>query len=172
MRLTVLFVVLIVIGCNKKTDNIPQAKIAVDTFSQNLIEEKPEDTTTVSFSKTLTGYGYSYTLKGRQNINDGINFKSIDIFHQKKLHQRIIFDTVSVLNESEAYFNVSQDVNFDGFKDLEVINQVGNYWSSSSFWLYNKKTKKYDYYKPMDTIINPVVDKKIKQLHQLIMSVR
>ena len=104
MRLTVLFVVLIVIGCNKKTDNIPQAKIAVDTFSQNISEEEPEDTTTVSFSKTLTGNGYSYILKGRQNINDGINFKSIDIFHQKKLHQRIIFDTVSVLNESEAYF--------------------------------------------------------------------
>ncbi len=164
MRLTVLFAVLIMIGCNKKTDNIPQAKIAVDTFSQNLIEEEPEDTTTVSFSKTLTGNGYSYTLKGRQNINDGINFKSIDIFHQKKLHQRIIFDTVSVLNESEAYFNVSQDVNFDGFKDLEVINQVGNYWSSSSFWLYNKKTKKYDYYKPMDTIVNPVVDKKNKTI--------
>ncbi len=85
MRLTVLFAVLIVIGCNKKTDNIPQAKIAVDTFSQNLIEKEPEDTTTVSFAKTLTGNGYSYILKGRQNINDGINFKSIDIFHQKKL---------------------------------------------------------------------------------------
>ncbi|MCY1692767.1 hypothetical protein OVA29_21890 [Exiguobacterium sp. SL14] len=93
-------------------------------------------------------------------------------FIRRNFIRELFFDTVSVLNESEAYFNVSQDVNFNGFKDLEVINQVGNYWSSSSFWLYNKKTKKYDYYKPMDTIVNPVVDKKIKQLHRLIMSVQ
>jgi hypothetical protein len=164
MKYVVFFGFLTMIGCNKKPENL-QVKITVDTISQNPIKEKePKDTTTVPFSKTLTGNGYSYVLKGRQETNEVINFKSINIFFKKKLHQKIIFDTVSVLREAEAYFDVSKDVNFDGYNDLEVINQVGNYWSSSSFWLYDKKLKKYEYYKPMDTIINPVVDSKSKSI--------
>lgn len=163
MKYVVFFVILILVGCNKKPENLSKAKIAVDTIS-HIINEEPKDTTTVPFSKTLMGNGYSYVLMGRQEMNEVINFKSLNIFEKKKLHQKIIIDTVSVLSEAEAYFDVNKDVNFDGYNDLEVINQVGNYWSSSSFWLYNKKTKRYDYYKPMDTIVNPLVDKKNKAI--------
>jgi hypothetical protein len=163
MKYIVFFVFLIIIGCNKKPENF-QVKITVDTIAQNAIKEEPKDTTTVPFSKTLTGNGYSYVLKGRQETNEVISFKSINIFFKGKLHQKIIFDTVSVLRETEAYCSVSEDVNFDGYNDLEVVNQVGNYWSSSSFWLYDKKAKKYEYYKPMDTIVNPVVDSKNKSI--------
>jgi len=162
MKYTVFFVFLI-IGCNKKPEHF-QAKITVDTISRNPIKEEPKDTTTVPFSKMLTGNGYSYVLEGRQETNEVINFKSITVFFKGKIHQKIIFDTVSVLHEAEVYFDVSKDVNFDGYNDLETVNQVGNYWSSSSFWLYDKKVKKYKYYKPMDTIVNPVIDSKRRSI--------
>lgn len=162
MKYVVFFVVFSMIGCSKKPENLSQKKSTLDTISQNPVKEEPKDTVTVHFSKMLTGNGYEYVLEGRQEANEVINFKSINIFYKRKLHQKIIFDTVSVLREAEAYFDVTKDVNFDGYKDLEIVNQVGNYYSSSSFWLYDKKTKKYDYCKSMDTIVNPVVDSKNK----------
>jgi hypothetical protein len=162
MKYVVFFVVLTLIACNKNAEKLPQVNITVDTISQNPMKEEPKDTATVPFSKSLEGDRYFFILEGRKETNDVINFKSINIFYKKELHQKIIFDTVSVLNESEAYFDISKDVNFDGYKDLEVVNQVGNYWSTSSFWLYDKKSRKFNYYKPMDTIINPKVDTRNK----------
>lgn len=162
MKYVVFFVVLTLIACNKNAEKLPQVNITVDTISQNPMKEEPKDTATVPFSKSLEGDRYFFILEGRKETNDVINFKSINIFYKKELHQKIIFDTVSVLNESEAYFDISKDVNFDGYKDLEVVNQVGNYWSTSSFWLYEKKSRKFNYYKPMDTIINPKVDTRNK----------
>lgn len=163
-RLLIIFVLFI--SCNKKKTKKYSTKESdfdsIQKLSYN--DEVEEDTTTIPFSKSLDGNGYFYQLEGTKNANGSINFKSINIFYKRELHQKIIIDTVSVLSEAEAYFDVNKDVNFDGYNDLEVINQVGNYWSSSSFWLYNKKTKKYDYYKPMDTIINPLVDKKNKAI--------
>lgn len=123
-----------------------------------LQEEEDVDIATIPFSKTLRGNGYVYTLEGIKRSNETIDFKSIEIFDKGILHQKIIVDTISVLNEGEAFFSINQDINFDGLNDIELVNQAGNYTSSSSFWLYNKNTRKYEYYKPLDTIINPKID--------------
>lgn len=154
------FILIILSSCSKKEAAEKNHIEDKDSLVQNIEihTQEEEDTASIPFSQSLKENGYLYTLKGLESPNGAINFKSINIFYRNKLHQKIIFDTVSVLNEREVVFNVDKDANFDGFNDVELINWAGNYAYSSSFWLYNQKTKKYDYYKPLDTIQNIKID--------------
>ncbi|MFP3833427.1 XAC2610-related protein [Chryseobacterium sp. SIMBA_028] len=153
-----LFIGILFIGCGKKTTAKKENRTNEDSIIKPLQVEESIDTTAIPFSKTLKGNGYVYTLEGIKRSNETIDFKSIGIFDKEILHQKIIVDTISVLNEGEAFFGVNQDINFDGLNDIELVNQAGNYTSSSSFWLYNKSTRRYERYKPLDTIINPKID--------------
>ncbi|MEG0927806.1 XAC2610-related protein [Chryseobacterium sp.] len=158
MNKIMLLIGIIFIGCGKKTTAEKENRAYEDSIIKPLQVEESIDTTAIPFSKTLKGNGYVYTLEGVKKSNEAIDFKSIGIFEKEIIHQKIIVDTISVLNEGEAFFNINQDVNFDGLNDIELVNQAGNYTSSSSFWLYNKNTRKYEHYKPLDTIINPKID--------------
>lgn len=158
MNRMLLFLGIILSSCSKKATAEKENVIREDSIGRSLQITEQTDTAVVPFSKTLTGNGYVYTLDGVKESNETINFKSVSIFDKKKLLQKIKVDSISVLNEREVYFSINQDVNFDGLNDVELVNQAGSYTSSSSFWLYNKKVKKYEYYKPLDTIINPKID--------------
>ncbi|AZA79431.1 hypothetical protein EG347_18960 [Chryseobacterium sp. G0186] len=158
MTRVLLFLTIILGSCSKKTTAEKRNVIREDSIGKPLQIAENADIVEVPCSKTLAGNGYVYTLDGVKESDETINFKSVSIFDKKKLLQKITVDSISVLNEREVYFNVNQDVNFDGLNDIELVNQAGNYTSCSSFWLYNKKAKKYEYYKPLDTIINPKID--------------
>jgi hypothetical protein len=131
---------------------------------QQVENVQTEDTASVPFSQSLKGNGFTYTLKGLESPDGEISFKSISILNKNKLYQKIRVDTISVLNEREVIFNIDNDANFDGYNDIELINQAGNYTSSSSFWLYNQKSRKYNHYKPLDTIQNIGFDRKRKEI--------
>ncbi|WP_276878142.1 XAC2610-related protein [Chryseobacterium joostei] len=158
MKKIVFFIGMILMSCGKKATAEKENMANENSIMKPLQVEEDVDTATIPFSKTLRGNGYVYTLEGIKRSNETIDFKSIGIFDKEVLHQKIIVDTISVLNEGEAFFSVNQDINFDGLNDIELVNQAGNYTSSSSFWLYNKNIRKYEYYKPLDTIINPKID--------------
>ncbi|KMQ58489.1 hypothetical protein ACM46_22585 [Chryseobacterium angstadtii] len=160
MNRTGVFILIVLSSCSKKEAAETKSIENKDTVVQNIEiqAQKEEDTASLPFSQSLKENGYLYTLKGLESPNGAINFKSINIFYKNKLHQKIIVDTVSVLNEREVVFSADKDANFDGYKDVELINWAGNYSYSSSFWLYNQKTGKYDHYKPLDTIQNIKID--------------
>lgn len=140
------FLILIVLGsCTKKAGVEKDMNADKDSLVQKIETvhtQEAEDTASVPFSQSLKGNGYTYILKGLESPNGAISFKSVSIFYKKKLYQKITVDTVSVLRDSEVVFNIDKDVNFDGSNDIELINWAGNYAWSSSFWLYNKKSKK------------------------------
>lgn len=161
-----IFILIFLSSCGKKEAVEKKFIERKDSLGQNIEihTQEEEDTVSVPFSQSLEENGYVYTLKGVESPNGVINFKSINIFYKNKLHQKIIFDTVSVLNKREVVFNVDNDADFDGYKDVELINWAGNYAYSSSFWLYNQKTKKYDHYKPLDTIQNIKIDTRKREI--------
>ncbi|MGG5209939.1 XAC2610-related protein [Chryseobacterium sp. MIQD13] len=165
MNRTFLFLLIILGSCSKKAapmkDNIVSEEKPVQEM-ENI--QTDEDTASVPFSRSLKKNTFTFTLKGLERPNGSIDFKSITILDKKKIHQKIIVDTIYVLNEHEVIFNIDNDANFDGYNDLEVINWAGNYASSSSFWLYNQKSRKYDHYKPLDTIQNIKIDSKRKEI--------
>ncbi|GEM_PF-1473873 len=150
--------------CSKKADPKEDHLVKETAPIQQVENVQTEDTTSVPFSQSLKGNGFTYTLKGLESPDGEISFKSISILNKNKLYQKIRVDTISVLNEREVIFNIDNDANFDGYNDIELINQAGNYTSSSSFWLYNQKSRKYDHYKPLDTIQNIRFDRKRKEI--------
>ncbi|KMQ60525.1 hypothetical protein ACM40_12170 [Chryseobacterium sp. BLS98] len=150
--------------CSKKAD-LKEDHLVKETAPVQQVENvQTEDTASVPFSQSLKGNGFTYTLKGLESPDGEISFKSISILNKNKLYQKIRVDTISVLNEREVIFNIDNDANFDGYNDIELINQAGNYTSSSSFWLYNQKSRKYNHYKPLDTIQNIGFDRKRKEI--------
>jgi hypothetical protein len=76
--------------------------------------------------------------------------------------QEIKIDTIE-MNERNIYFSIDEDVNFDGYSDICVLNYEGNYNSSFSFWIFDKENENFKYYKGLDNIYNPAMlsDKKI-----------
>jgi len=155
---------IVLCSCVKKTEPKEEPIVNETAPVQQVENVQTEDMASVPFSRSLKGNGFTYTLEGL-GIPDGqISFKSISILNKNKLHQKIRVDTISVLNEREVIFNIDNDANFDGYNDIELINQAGNYTSSSSFWLYNQKSRKYDHYKPLDTIQNIKFDRKRKEI--------
>lgn len=161
MSRVLIFVGLVLCSCSKKVPIESGNGANKDSLIQPL--EVVEDTTSFPFSRILKENGYVYKLEGSEMSNRTIHFKSIGIFTKGKLHQKMNIDTISVLNEGEVYFNVGQDVNFDGLNDVELGYQAGNA-SSSIFLLYDGKTRKYEHYKPLDTIINPKIDASKKEI--------
>ncbi|UWX59028.1 hypothetical protein N0B40_11300 [Chryseobacterium oranimense] len=157
-------ILIVLCSCVKKTEPKEVPIVNEATSVQQVENVQTEDTASVPFSQSVKGKGFTYTLKGLESPDGEISFKSISIFNKNKLHQKIMVDTISVLNEREVIFNIDNDANFDGYNDIELINWAGNYASSSSFWLYNQKSRKYDYYKPLDTIQNIRFDRKRKEI--------
>lgn len=167
MNRIAVFILIVLSSCSKKAVTEKDSNKDKDSLVQQvetIHTEDTEDTVSVPFSQSLKGNGYVYQLKGLKSPNGEISFKSVSIFYKKKLHQKIIVDTVSVLHDWEVVFNVNKDVNFDGYNDIELINWAGNYASATSFWLYNKKSRKYAHYKPLDTIQNIGIDSKRKEI--------
>ncbi|MBB6368959.1 XAC2610-related protein [Chryseobacterium shigense] len=165
MNRAIVFLLIVLGSCSKKAEPEKEIVVSENIPVQQVEVAQEEDTETVPFSRSVKGNGFVYTLHGLEKANGSIDFKSISIFEKKKLRQKIIVDSVYVLHDWEIIFNADKDANFDGFKDLEVINWAGNYAFSSSFWLYNQKTRKYDHYKPLDTIQNIEIDAKRKEIN-------
>lgn len=159
-----LLVLIIFCCCSKKVEPKEDHLVKETAPVQQVENVQTEDTASVPFSQSLKGNGFTYTLKGLESPDGEISFKSISILNKNKLYQKIRVDTISVLNEREVIFNIDNDANFDGYNDIELINQAGNYTSSSSFWLYNQKSRKYDHYKPLDTIQNIGFDRERKEI--------
>lgn len=155
-------------GCKKKSGSSKGSAVrALDSVhARPFSAAVPEDTALSPFVKSLEGNGYVYRLKGVRFPDGKTDLVSVEIYSRGKLHQKVNFDTVSLLNEAEAFFSVDQDVNFDGYNDLEIVSVKGNYFSKSSFWLYDHEDKKYIHTGELDEIFNPEID----AVHQLIYS--
>lgn len=117
-----------------------------------------------TFSEIRKGNGFIYELECKELADGSIGFQKIKIFKKNQLHQKIDVDTIEVINRNYIVLNVDEDVNFDGENDIELLSWSGMYSTSSSFWLFDKKTKKYRHYPSLDKIIDPRIDKKSKQI--------
>lgn len=168
MRRIVLMLLVICAGCKKKSgSNNGSVVQTLDSVPNGSFSTAVSGDTALSpFVKSLEGNGYVYKLKGIQFPDGKTDLASVEIYSRGKLHQKVNFDTVYLLNEEEAFFSVDKDVNFDGYNDLEIVKVKGNYFSKSSFWLYDHQDKKYIHTGELDEIFNPEID----AVHQLIYS--
>lgn len=111
------------------------------------------------YSKEVSNSEYLFSLKYiKPDSTDVAILKELEIIdtHTRKIKQVINLDTIE-LPEHRIMVNVTEDVNFDEYNDIMVLNYAGAYNSSSSFWLYNKSTKKFDHYRELDEVNNPII---------------
>src|SRR5690606_31732773 len=80
----------------------------------------------------------------------------IEDTHTRKIKQVITLDAIE-LTEHSIMLDITEDVNFDGYYDIMVLNYECSYNSSYSFWIYNKSNKKFDHCKEIDEVNNPII---------------
>lgn len=114
--------------------------------------------------KEISNTEYIFCLKYvKMDSTDIIVLKKIEIkdIYTKKINQIINLDAIEV---PRIDIDVTEDVNFDGYNDIKILNYVGAYNSCYSFWLYNNLTNNFDHFKELDKINNPIILKGKKEI--------
>lgn len=97
--------------------------------------------------------------------NGIVNFKRIEIFQNNKLVQKLNVDSAYVFEKNQIGIDLKDDANFDGYKDLKLINWAGNHIQESfHFWIYDTNTNKFYFNKSLSKIVNPFFDIKRKEV--------
>ena len=95
-----------------------------------------------------------------------IGFRKIKIFKDGKFLQKIDIpkDSAQIYYDYEFDFSANEDWNFDAYNDFKLINRVGMVDQSYYLWLYDKNSGKYKFSPSFSKIINPVANKKSKEI--------
>lgn len=121
------------------------------TIENKLVEMK---TLHKSLSDNLHKYDLYYVKDSLKS--DNVKFDKIVITNLKSGTeiQKIKIDTIE-MDENNIHFSIDNDVNFDGYKDIGLLSYKGNYNTSYSFWLFDKKAGQFKYNKNLSNIYNP-----------------
>lgn len=135
--------ILFLFSCKRKEDN----------FVVKSIENK---------DKTFNLF---YTINKENSLT---YLDSIIIINKKdnKNVQKILLDSnYYLLSENEIDFNIDTDINFDGFTDISLVNNVEQYNQCFSFWIYNKEQRKFLKENIFDTIYNISINSTKKEIY-------
>ena len=182
MKNTILLIILLILFSCKKEEKpklvIPKVEKDSSIIIQNkkieltdeeiLKEQKERDKElnriVRKFNIKKEGNDFLYQLFCIERKSGIIDFTTIKVFKKNKLVQKIKVDSAYAYEERNIHFSVEQDVNFDGFNDIELMNWNGMYASTSSFWLFDKIKNRYFHYKPLEHIPNIEINNEKKEI--------
>lgn len=73
---------------------------------------------------------------------------------------------IGIYPDDSAYFFICEDMNFDGFKDIRLMNWVSiNYQFTYWYWFWNPETSLFERNTCWEEILNPYFDQQKQQLH-------
>lgn len=129
-------------------------------------EEKERSQIVRKYTLSKKGNGFEYKVFCEEEKSGMINFTKVNILKSGKLFQQLKIDKDSTLvyHDYEVNFSCDEDWNFDGYNDFKLINRVGMVDQSYYLWLYDKKSRKYKFSPSFSKIINPVANKKTKEI--------
>ena len=165
-----LFIFIFFVNCqNKKNETkisaIDSASIKKDTIieKESDFENKINDSLYLIKKENRESYCFLYYSKDKK---ENVSFDSLVIKNkQNNGIQKINIKKNYFLFPYEITFSANEDINFDGYKDIQLVNYVGNYNSSHSYWIYKNKTKKYKHIIALDSVYNPGFDSIKKQIY-------
>jgi hypothetical protein len=79
----------------------------------------------------------------------GYILNKIEVCSKDKIYQTIKTSDTLFIGDKKINF---RDWNFDGYKDISIINNIGSGGISYSIWNYNPKVKKFIYNKELEAI--------------------
>ena len=134
--------VLLAFGCNnreKKNDKINSINYKNNQASINIIPR-------IKFDKTYFSFQLNYN-------STGYFLNKIEVYSDDKIHQII---KVNKIVESKKMSFV--DWNFDGYKDITIINSQGSGGTNYSIWCYNANDKKFIYNSDLSDTLGLEID--------------
>lgn len=161
------------IGCNKKQKQL-------EIIEPKRKEIKNDSSKTESdFKNKVNDSVYTYKRENRESF--------FYLFYSKDKNKNVSIDSIIIRNKSNNYiqkikfkkdyflpeyqteycFSAEEDINFDGFNDISLLNYYGNYNTSSSYWVYKKNQKKYKQVKSLDSIYNADFDNAKKEIYSV-----
>ena len=129
-------------------------------------EEKERSQIVRKYTLSKKGNGFEYKVFCEEEKSGMINFKKVNILKSGKLFQQLKIDKDStfVYHDNEVNFSYDEDWNFDGYNDFKLINWAGMVDRSYYLWLYDKDSGKYKFSPSFSKIINPIANKKNKEI--------
>lgn len=128
-------------------------------------EEKERSQIVRKYTVSKKGNGFEYIVFCEEQKSGMINFPKVEILKSGKLFQKLTdIDSTLVLHDYEVSFSCDEDWNFDGYKDFTLIKWVGMVDQSYHLWLFDEKSGKYIFSPSFSKIINPVLDKKSREI--------
>lgn len=129
-------------------------------------EEKERSQIVRKYTLSKKGNGFEYKVFCEEEKSGMINFTKVNILKSGKLFQQLKIDKDSTLvfHDYEVDFSCNEDWNFDAYNDFKLINRVGMVDQSYYLWLYDKNSGKYKFSPSFSKIINPVANKKSKEI--------
>jgi hypothetical protein len=144
--------------------------ILISIISICCINKKKDETNTLSirdtiFVKELSDNSFIYKLTYSKDSIQDLRLKKLDIIQKLKgiVIQEIKLN-INEISKNDLYFSINNDINFDGYNDICLLNYEGAYAYTYSYWIYNKGNNQFKNYKGLDEIQNPVILKDKKEI--------
>ncbi|MCI3938492.1 hypothetical protein MQX03_14910 [Chryseobacterium aahli] len=129
-------------------------------------EEKERSQIVRKYTLLKKENGFEYKVFCEEQKSGMTNFTKVNILKSGKLFQQLKIDKDStfVYHDNEVNFSCDEDWNFDGYNDFKLINWTGMVDQSYYLWLYDKDSGKYKFSPSFSKIINPIANKKNKEI--------
>lgn len=155
-----LLLILLISACSEHESNNSQTKSKSET--SDLIWKFKEGDREIEVHVDSSNCGIT-------DVKECISITKIEVFSnkQKKIKQSIKLNPKSFPSYLESNFLVSfEDVNFDGYKDLCILNWLSiEHQTTYNYWFFDSTKGKYVRNKMYDEIRNPFFDTKNKTIH-------
>lgn len=166
-KIVIIFFMLLLFSCRHEANKIPSSivrNVKKSSSKANIDDStKINDSVYVIKKQNTESLFCMFYSKNRKNI---VSFDSIIVENKfNKKTQKIKFKKDYFISSWQADFSVNEDINFDGFNDIRIINYNGEYNSSYSFWLYKNRDHNYIHAYALDSIYNPIFDHKKKEIY-------
>ncbi|MFC3160926.1 XAC2610-related protein [Chryseobacterium arachidis] len=148
-------------------DNQPEKKLSDEEILKIQQEEEKERSQIVNkYIIEKANNNFKYKIYCEEQKNKVVNFRKIKILKSGKLIQEIKIpkDSAFIFHDNEFDFSSHEDWNFDGHQDIKLIKFVGMVNAEYYLWIYNNKSKKYDFCQSFSSILSPVINKGSKEI--------
>ncbi|GAA5095709.1 hypothetical protein GCM10023210_28780 [Chryseobacterium ginsengisoli] len=148
-------------------DDQPEKELSNEEILKIQQEEERERSQIIrKYTIEKTNNNFKYKIYCEEQKNEVVNLRKIKILKSGKLIQEIKIpkDSAIIYHDYEFDFSSNEDWNFDGFPDVKMIKFVGMVDVEYYLWIYDKKSKKYNLCQSFSGILNPILNKKDKEI--------
>ena len=138
-----LLIIILTVSCNNHAKK--NQKAITKKIQEKVIEDKVLNYPSFGIKYDDLTFSFNFYFDDKT----GCILKKIEVCTKDKIYQTILTCDTLFIEDKKISF---RDWNFDGYKDISIINCVGSGGISYSIWNYNPKVKQFIYNKKLEAI--------------------